>query len=95
VREYNFLVRYIEVVLSLKFGDYVDHTNPTEIGIRDTTDTDRLVSYHDLHPNIDSEERVRAKHYDKKMISIFRLGNFHFYIATFKQDLRRKHMSPS
>ena len=93
----NFLVRYIEDVLSLtnsKFSDYVDRINPTEIGIRDTTDKARIVSYHDLHPKINSKEWIRTKHYDKKMISIFRLGNFHFYVATFKQDLHKKHMSP-
>lgn len=98
VPDCNFLVRYIEDVLSLnnsKFSDYVDRINPTEIGMRDTTDTARIVSYHDLHPKINSEEWIRTKHYDKKMISIFRLGNFHFYVATFKQDLYRKHMSPS
>ena len=94
----NFLVRYIEDVLSLnnsKFSDYVDRINPTEIGIRDITDTATIVSYHDLHPKIYNEERIRTKHYDYKMISILRLGNFHFYVATFKQNLYRKHMSPS
>jgi hypothetical protein len=93
----NFLVRYIEDVLSLnksKFSDYADRINPKELGIRDTTDKARIVSYHDLHPKIYNEERIRTKHYDKKMISIFRLGNFHLYVARFKQDLHRKHMSP-
>ena len=75
----NFLVRYIEDVLSLnksKFSDYADRINPKELGIRDTTDKARIVSYHDLHPKIYNEERIRTKHYDKKMISIFRLGIF-------------------
>jgi hypothetical protein len=71
-----------------------DRINPKELGIRDTTDKARIVSYHDLHPKINSKEWIRTKHYDKKMISIFRLGNFHFYVATFKQDLHKKHMSP-
>jgi len=71
VPDCNFLVHYIEDVLSLnnsKFSDYVDRINPTELGIRDTTDTEIIVSYHDLHPKIDSEERIRTKHYEKKMI---------------------------
>ena len=93
----NFLVLYIEDVRSLnksKFSDYADRINPKELGIRDTTDKARIVSYHDLHPKMYNEERIGTKHYDKNMISIFRLGNIHLYVATFKQDLHRKHMSP-
>jgi hypothetical protein len=40
-----------------KFSDYADRINPKELGIKDTTDKARIVSYHDLHPKIYNEER--------------------------------------
>ena len=61
----NFLVRYIEDVISLdksKFSDYADRINLKELGIRTTTDKAKIVSYYDLHPKIYNEERIRTKH---------------------------------
>ena len=58
-RSFNFTF-YIDDVLSLnntRFSDFIDH----EIEIKDTTDTDRYVSYIDLHLEIDSEGWLRAK----------------------------------
>jgi hypothetical protein len=49
-----------------RFSDFVDRINPIELEIKDTTDTDRSASYLDLHLEIDSEERLRTKHYDKR-----------------------------
>ena len=75
-RSFNYTFRYIDDVLSLnnsRFGDFVDRIYPIELEIRDTTDTDRSVSYLDLHLEIDSEGRLRTKLYDKEMISIFPL----------------------
>jgi hypothetical protein len=55
-RSFNFKFRYIDDVLSLnnsKFADFVDRIYPTELEIKDTTDTDRSASYLDLHLDID------------------------------------------
>ena len=65
---FNFTFRYIDDVLSLnnsKFGDFVDRIYPIELEINDTTYTDRSASYLDLHLEIDSQERLRTKLYDK------------------------------
>jgi len=59
-RFFNSTFRYIDDVLSInnsRFGDFVDRIYPTELEIRDTTDTDRSASYLDLHHEIDSEGR--------------------------------------
>jgi hypothetical protein len=53
-------------ILSLnnsRFGDFVD---PIELEIKDTTNTDIYASFLDLHLEIDSEERLRTKLYDKR-----------------------------
>ena len=68
-RSFNFTFRYIDDVLSLnnsRFGDFVDRIYPIELEIKDTTDTDRFVSYLDLHLEVDSEDRLRTKLYDKR-----------------------------
>jgi hypothetical protein len=67
--------RYIDDVLSLnnsRFGDFVDCIYLIELEIKDT---DRSASYLDLHLEVDCEERLRTKLYDKakEMISIFPL----------------------
>jgi hypothetical protein len=65
-RSFNFKFRYIDDVLSLnnsKFADFVDRIYPTELEIKDTTDTDRSASYLDLHLDIDSEGRLRTNLY--------------------------------
>ena len=46
-------------------GDFVDRFYPIELEIKDTIDTDKSASYFDLHLEIDSEGRLRAKLYDK------------------------------
>ena len=58
------MFRYIHVVdvLSLnnsKFGDYVDRIYLRELEIKDIPETDRFALYHDLHVDIDSEDRLR------------------------------------
>jgi hypothetical protein len=42
------------VASNSRFGDFVDRIYPIELEIKDTTDTDRSVSYLDLHLEIDS-----------------------------------------
>jgi hypothetical protein len=51
-RSFNFTFHYIDDVLSLnnsRFGDIVQRIYPIELGIKDSTDTDRSASYIDLH----------------------------------------------
>ena len=75
------MFRYIDDVLSLndsRFGDFVDRIYPIELKIKDTTDTDRSASYLDLHLEIDSEWRLRAKLYDKRDDFNFPIVNFQY-----------------
>ena len=60
---------FLYIILSLinsKLGDFVDRIYPTELEIKDTTDTDTSASYLDLHLKIDSEGRLRTKLYEKR-----------------------------
>ena len=80
-RSFNFTFRYIDDVLSLnnsKFGDYVDRIYPSELEIKDTTETARSASYLDLHLEIDSEGRLKTKLYDKRDDFSFPIVNFPF-----------------
>ena len=68
-RSFNFTIHYINDVLSInscKIGDFVDRIYPVELEIKDTTDTDRSESYVDLHLEIDNEDMLRTKFYDKR-----------------------------
>ena len=68
-RSFNFTFRYIDEVLSLnnsRFGDFVDRIYPIELEIKDTTGTYTCASYLDLYLEIDSDSRLRTKHYDKR-----------------------------
>jgi hypothetical protein len=61
-----------------RFGDFVDHIYPIGLEIKNTTDTDRLALYLNLHLVIDSEERLRTNHYDKRDDFNFPIVNFPF-----------------
>ena len=59
-----------------------------DLEIKDTTDTARSALYLDLHLEMHSEHRLKTKLYDKRyMISIFPLGTFDLYVATFQQHM--------
>ena len=76
VQSFYFTFRCIDDVFSLnnsKFRDFIDRIYPIELEIKDITDTDRSASYHDLHLEIDSEDRLRTNFTTKEMISIFPL----------------------
>ena len=80
-RTFNFTFRYIDNVLSLnnsRFGDIVDRIYPIDLEIKDTTETDRSASYLDIHLDIDNEERLRTKLYDKRDDFNFPIVNFPF-----------------
>jgi hypothetical protein len=77
---FNFTFRYIDDVISLnnfRFGDFVDCIYPIELAIQDTTDTDRSVSYLDLHLQIDSEGGKEQNCTTKEIILISPLWTFH------------------
>ena len=80
-QSFGFTFRYIDDVLSLnnsKFGDYVDLIYPTELEIKDTTETERSASYLDLHLEIDSKGGLKTKLYDKRDDFDFPIVNFPF-----------------
>ena len=84
-------VSYIDDVLSLnnsRFGDFVDRIYPIEFEIKDTTDTDRSTSYLDLHLEMDSEGRLRAKHYDKRNVICSNIPAAHAYGVYISQLIR-------
>ena len=59
-------------------GDYVDRIYPSELEIKDTTETIRSASYLDLHLEIDNNGRLRTKLYDKRDDFNFPIVNFPF-----------------
>ena len=80
-RSFNFTFCYIDDVLSVynsRFGDFVDRIYLIELGIKDTTDTERSASYLDLHLEIHSEGLLKAKLYDKRDDFNFSIVNFPF-----------------
>jgi hypothetical protein len=80
-RSFNFTPRYIDDVLSLNnssIGDFVHRIDPIELKIKDTTHTDISASYLDIHREIESEERLRTKLYDKRDDFNFPIVNFPF-----------------
>jgi len=78
-RSFDFTFRYIDDVFSLnnsRFGDFVDRIYPIGFETKDITDTDRSVSYIDIHLEIDGDGRLRRKLYDKR-------DDFNFLIVNF------------
>jgi hypothetical protein len=64
----NFSFRYIGDVLSLnnlQFKIYQHQIYPSELEIKETTDTPALASYLDLYLYIDNYVRLKSKLYDK------------------------------
>ena len=78
VRSFIFTFHYIDDVISLnnsRIGDFINRIYPIEL---DTTDTDRSVSYLDIHIEIDSEWRLRTKLYYKRDDFNVHIVNFPF-----------------
>ena len=86
---FNSIFRYIDDVLSLnnyRFGYYLHHIN--QIKVKDTTDTEKIASYLDLHLEIDNAGRSKTKLYDKRdditlpsSIAIFQHHQYGVYIS--------------
>ena len=66
---FNFIFHYIDDVLSLsnpKFGDYVHLIYPSELEIKDTTESLHFPLYLDLYLEIDKNRNLCARLYDKR-----------------------------
>ena len=61
-----------------KLADFVYRIQAIEFEIKDTKDTDRSASYHDLHLEFDNDCLLRTKHYDKRDYFNFHIVNFPF-----------------
>ena len=81
-RSFNFTFRYIDDALSLnnsRFGDFVDRIYSIELEIKDTTYTDRSVSYLDPYTSKSTVRVGEERNFTtKEIISIFPLWNFPF-----------------
>ena len=71
---FNLTYRYIDDVLSINnhnFHNYVHLIYPDELEIKDTTESDRCVSYLDILLNIDSDGRLTTTVYQVFYASCF------------------------
>ena len=78
---FNHTFRYIDDVLSINnhnFHNYVHLIHPDELGIKDTTESDKSASYLDILLNIDSNGRLITSLYDKRNYFNFTIVNFSF-----------------
>ena len=79
-RTFSFTFLYLDDGLSLnnsKLSDFNGRIHRIELEIQDNTDKTRYASYLDLHLEIDSEDRLRTKLYDKRDDFTFQIVNFH------------------
>ena len=65
-------------MMSFRLINFVDRIYPIEPEIKDTTDTDRSISYFDLHLEIDSEGQLGTELYDKRDDCNIPIVNFPF-----------------
>ena len=74
-QSFNFTFRYIDDVLSLnnynRFSDHLHLIYPSELEIKDTTDTDKSALYLNLFLEMTTDGRLHTKIYDKR-------DDFHF-----------------
>ena len=80
-QSFNFNFRYIDDVLSLnnsRFGDFLHLIYPSQLEIKSATDPVKPASYIDLHPEIDTRERLNTKIYDKCDDFDWSIVKFHF-----------------
>ena len=80
-KTFNSSFRYIDDVLSLNnfwFSDYLHHIYLNKLEITDTTDTQKSVSYLNLHLEIDNGGRLKTTLYDIHDDFTFPIVNFPF-----------------
>jgi hypothetical protein len=80
------MFRYKDEVLSL--NNFVDRIYPFEPEIKDTRDTDRSISYLDLHREIDSEGRLGMKLNDKRDDFNIPIVKFPFICSNIPEDTK-------
>ena len=79
--QFNFTYRYIDDVLSINnpdFENYLGQMYPTELEIKDTTESNTSASYLDLLLSIESYGKLRTSLYDKRDDFNFHITNFPF-----------------
>ena len=80
-QSFNFTYRDIDDVLSLntsKFSDNLDSIYPSELEIKDTTESTKSTSYIDCLLEIDNSGKLYTKVYDKRDDFNFPIVNFPF-----------------
>ena len=80
-RSFNFTYRYIDDVLSINnpnFADYLDTIYPSELQIKDTTDSETQSSYLDTVLIIEPDGNLSTQLYDKRDDFTFPIVNFPF-----------------
>ena len=87
---FNFSFSFIDDVLSLnisRFEDYLHCISPNELELKETTDNQKVVSYLDLHLEIDNG-RLKPKLYCKRDVFTFLiLKTSHSPVSIFQQHL--------
>jgi hypothetical protein len=73
-------------------SDYLHRIYLIELQIRDATYTIRSALYVDTHLEIDSEDRLRRKPYDKTDDFNLPIIIFPLYVATFQQYLHMEYI---
>ena len=76
---FNLTLRYIDDVLSINncyFHTYVDSIYPSELEIKDTTESASSVSYFDILLGIDIDGNLTTKLHDKRDDFNFSIVNF-------------------
>ena len=80
-QSFNFTYRFIDDVHSLnnsKFSDYLEFIYPSELDIKDTTESMKATSYLDCLLEIDNSGKLSTKLYDKRDDFNFPIVNFSF-----------------
>ena len=88
---FNSTFRYIDDVLSInndRFHSYVDSIYPSELEIKDTTESSTSASYLDVLLNIDSGGKLTTQLYDKR-------DDFNFAIVNFPYTCSNIPLSPA
>jgi hypothetical protein len=88
---FNSTFRYIDDVLSINndlFHSYLDSIYPSELEIKDTTESSTSTSYLDVLLNIDADGKLTTHLYDKQV-------NFSFIIVNFPYICSNIQLSPA
>jgi hypothetical protein len=94
---FNHTFRYIDDVLSINnhnFYNYVHLIYPDELKMKDTTESDKSVSYLDILPNIDSNGILATSLYDKRDAFDFAIVNCPFCVVTYHFHMLMVCISP-